>query len=373
MENFKIAVPATAIIELKKRLIETRWPDEVEDSGWEYGANLGYMKELCRYWQQGFDWLKQENALNQLHHFRTDVDGVGIHFIHEKGKGSKSWPLLLIHGWPDSFYRFFKLIPLLTKPDENGFAFDVIVPSIPGFGFSDRPNNKGMNTQEVAKLFAKLLTEQLGYQKFAIHGGDWGSSITEQLALNFADNVSGIHLTDIPYTHIFTVKAKDLSDEEKKYIEAGQKWQTTEGGYAILQATKPQTLAYALNDSPAGLAAWIVEKFNTWSDNGGDIGNSFSKDELLTNISIYWFTQTAGSSMRIYYENMHKPANPPANKVTVPTSVSIFPKDLIPTPENYGRRFFNIQNWHIMDKGGHFAALEVPELLAKEIWSSLSY
>jgi len=366
MEKFTIAISEKAINDLNLRLSQTRWPDEIKDSDWQYGTNLSYVKELCAYWEHEFDWRKQEETLNLFHHFRTDIDGLGIHFIYEKGKGEKSIPLLLIHGWPDSFLRFQKIIPLLTQADADGFSFDLVIPSIPGFGFSDHPDQKGMNTEKVAAIFSKLMTG-LGYPKFVVQGGDWGSSITEKLAQFHSPQVSGIHLTDIPYTHLFEIPPQELTKEEQEYLDEGKKWQMEHGAYAMIQATKPQTLSYGLNDSPVGLAAWIIEKFQQWSDNKGNPEEQFTKDELLTNIALYWFTQTGGSAARIYYENLHTPSESAKERLETPTAAAIFPKDLITAPRAFGERVFNIQSWNLMPRGGHFAALEEPELLADDI------
>jgi pimeloyl-ACP methyl ester carboxylesterase len=367
---FKINVERSVIDDLKERIAATRWTDEIDNSTWEYGTNKTYLKELCDYWQHDFDWKKQEEHLNSFENFKTTVDAVGIHFIHQKGEGQHSIPLLLTHGYPDSFARFSKLIPLLTKADENGFSFDVIVPSIPGYGFSDIPTESGMNTKRIAELFANLMTKELGYEKFVAHGGDWGSGITEQIALNYSESLMGIHLTDIPFSHLFTIPPIDLTETEKKYLEVGKQWQQREGGYATIQGTKPQTLAYGLNDSPVGLAAWIVEKFYGWSDNDGNIENCFTKDELLTNLTIYWTTQTINSAFRIYFESMqamYKPTDKKAKKIEVPTAVAMFPKDLVNAPKDFANRFFNVQQWTEMPRGGHFAAMEQPELLAGDI------
>jgi pimeloyl-ACP methyl ester carboxylesterase len=368
--SFKINIARSVIDDLKKRIAATRWTDEIENSQWEYGTNKTYLKELCDYWQHDFDWEKQEKYLNSFEHFKTNINDVGIHFIHQKGEGQHSTPLLLTHGYPDSFVRFLKIIPLLTKADENGFSFDVIIPSIPGYGFSDIPTEPGMNTKRIAELVVKLMTDELGYEKFAAHGGDWGSSITEQIAFNYPASLIGIHLTDIPWHHLFTIPPDDLSETEKKYLEAGENWNQTEGGYAMIQGTKPQTLAYGLNDSPVGLAAWIVEKFYGWSDSDGNIESCFTKDELLTNLTIYWTTQTINSAFRIYFESMkamYNPTGKTAKRIEVPTAVAMFPKDLINAPKDFADRFFNVQQWTEMPKGGHFAAIEQPELLAEDI------
>jgi pimeloyl-ACP methyl ester carboxylesterase len=367
---FQIKVPQPVLTDLKKRLKQTRWPDEVKGANWDYGTNLGYLKKLVAYWQTKYDWRKQEAALNKFAHFKTKIDGFGLHFIHERGKGPHPTPLLLTHGWPDSFYRFYKIIPMLTDPARCGGnpedSFDVVVPSLPGYGFSERPTEKSFQGEQVVDLFAKLMTETLGYERFVAHGGDVGSGMTEALAATRPNFLVGIHLTDIPYTHIFATPPEELSEAEKKYLEAGQRWQMTEGAYALLQGTKPQTLAYGLNDSPTGLAAWIVEKFRAWSDCEGEVENRFSKDELLTNVMIYWATQTIGSSFLAYYGGQGQ-QQAPWKRPEVPTGVAIFPKDIVPAPREFGERFFNIQRWTEMPKGGHFAALEEPELLVKDM------
>lgn len=370
IQPFKIEIPDSTLDDLQERLQRTRWTDEVSDAGWNYGTNLGYLKELVDYWQNEFDWRAQEKALNQFSHFRTDVDDFNLHFIHERGTGENPLPIILTHGWPDSFVRMLKLIPLLTHPENYGGnrqdSFDVIVPSLPGFGFSDKPREKGFNVAHVANLFARLMTEKLGYKNFAAHGGDWGSSVTEQIALNHADSVVGIHLTDVPFWHQLK-PPKDLSEAEQKYLEVGKKWQTAEGAYAIIQSTQPQTLAQGLNDSPAGLASWIIEKFRKWSDCAGHIENRFTKDELLTNVMIYWVTETINSSARYYYEAMHNPLTDTGKRVEAPTAIAQFPKDLSQAPREYAERFLNIQSWTDMPSGGHFAAMEEPELLAEDI------
>jgi pimeloyl-ACP methyl ester carboxylesterase len=378
-KTFTVNFKQSIIDDLKARIANTRWTNEIENSKWEYGTNKTYLKELCDYWQNEFDWKKQEDHLNSFSHYKTTIDGIGLHFIHQKGEGINSIPLLLTHGWPDSFVRFLKIIPLLTKADENGFSFDVIIPSIPGFGFSDIPTETGMNTKRIAKLFTKLMSEELGYEKFVAHGGDLGTGITEQIALYHAESLLGIHLTDIPYHHILTVPPDKLDKPEKKYLDAVTKWQMTEGAYNMIQSTKPQTLAYGLNDSPVGLAAWIVEKFHNWSDCHGDIESCFTKDELLTNITIYWATQTINSSFRHYNEAMKdmiqtmynplkklNPLDKTGTKTEVPTGVAEFHIDLLP-PKDFTSKYFNVQQWTKMPKGGHFAAMEQPELLAEDL------
>ena len=376
---FKIKIEQSILDDLKNRIADTRWTDEIQNSKWEYGTNRSWLKELCDYWQTSFNWRKQEEYLNLFKNYKATIDGVELHFIHQKGEGNISVPLLLTHGWPDSFVRFLKIIPMLTKADENGFSFDVIIPSIPGQGFSEIPKESGMNVKRIAKLFTSLMTEELGYEKFVAHGGDLGTGITEQIALYHAESLLGIHLTDVPYHHILTIPPDKLNDTEKKYLDDITKWQMTEGAYNMIQSTKPQTLAYGLNDSPVGLAAWIVEKFHTWSDCHGDIESCFTKDELLTNITIYWATQTINSSFRHYHEAMKdmmqtmynplKKLNPfdkTGTKTEVPTAIAEFQIDLLPS-KDFSNKFFNVQQWTKMPKGGHFAAMEQPELLAEDI------
>jgi len=362
---------------LRQRLAKTRWPDEIKDAEWEYGTNLAYLKTLVQYWQNKFDWSEQEEVINRFAHFRTEIDGFGIHFIHERGRGENPLPIILTHGFPDSFLRFAKIIPMLTDPAEYGGdpadSFDVVVPSLPGYGFSDKPAKAGMLFR-VADLWATLMTERLGYERYGAHGGDWGSTVTEHLARSYSDSVVGIHLTDVPFSHLFE-KPKDLSASEKKFIARSKKWEQEEGAYAMIQSTKPQSLAYGLNDSPAGLAAWIVEKFRSWSDCNGDIETRFTKDELLTNLTVYWVTETINSSFRFYYDAMNAGAMTWIVEMVkkwvglskVPTGFASFPRDLLPPPREWAERFFNIQRWTEMPRGGHWAATEEPELLAEDI------
>jgi pimeloyl-ACP methyl ester carboxylesterase len=271
-----------------------------------------------------------------------------------------------------------KLIPLLTE-DIGRFSFDVVVPSIPGYGFTEIPKEKGMNPRKIADIFAELMTSELGYPKFVVHGGDWGSSITEQIALYHSDLLYGIHLTDVPFAHGL-MPLKDPSKAEEEFLKKMQRWMQEEGAYASIQSTKPQSLGYALNDSPAGLAAWIVEKFYDWSDNKGNLENSFTKEELITNLSIYWITETINSSFRLYYETLQSilqamynplvklnPFDKTGKKTEVPTAFALFPKDISTPPREYADRFFNVQRWTKMARGGHFAAMEEPELLAEDI------
>jgi pimeloyl-ACP methyl ester carboxylesterase len=335
----------------------------------DYGTNLAYLQELVDFWQHQFDWRAQEKELNAFAQFRSEIDGLGIHFLHERGKGPNPLPLILTHGWPDSFYRMHKLLPLLTGPASSGAdptdVFDVVVPSLPGFGFSDHPRHP-VTLEQTTELWARLMAEVLGYQRYAAAGGDIGSRITQLLALAHPESVIGIHLTDLG---IYTLEAPrpDPSEAEQRYLQAQQRWFVQEGAYGMLQGTRPQTLAYGLNDSPVGLAGWIVEKFRAWSDCDGDVERCFSKDELLTNIMIYWVTQTIRPSLG-YYRELNTPKPQSGQHIDVPVGFARFPKDIpaIP-PRELAERHLRIERWTQMPRGGHFAALEEPELLVEDL------
>jgi pimeloyl-ACP methyl ester carboxylesterase len=386
VQPFTIHVAQHVLDDLQSRLAMTRWPDALPGIGWGYGTDLAYLQELVQYWQHAYDWRGQEAKLNSFPHFRAPVndtingavddivDGTGIHFIHVRGTGRKPMPLLLIHGWPDSFVRMLKLIPLLTDPARFGGnpddTFDVIVPSIPGFGFSDRPAAPGMNSVRIAELFTRLMRATLGYARFGVAGGDIGSRIARLMAIANPEHVRGLHLTDIGFEHevAFPPALPDPTPAEAAYQGATGYWFMTEGAYIMMQSTKPQTLAYGLHDSPVALAAWIVEKFRAWSDCDGDVERCFSKDELLTHIMIYWVTQTANSSIRLYAEDGQlAPALQPGQFIETPAGVALFPKEMGQPPRAVGERFLRLQRWTEMPRGGHFAALEEPELLTEEL------
>ncbi len=367
---FRIDVPQADLDDLRERLSRTRWTDEVEGAGWDYGTNLGYLRELVEYWRDGFDWRKQEAKLNEFAHFRAEVDGFGVHFVHERGKGPDPMPILLLHGWPDSFHRMHKIIPMLTDPASYGGdsadSFDVVAPSLPGFGFSDRPRERGWNTARDVALFEPLMTGVLGYERYAAHGGDGGSPISQALARSHPESVVGIHLTDIGWDKAMQIDPSTLSEAEQRYMGDLEQWSFQEGGYVMIQGSRPQTLGYGLNDSPVGLAAWILEKFRAWSDCDGDVEKRFTKDELLTNITIYWVTQTINSSIRGYYEGMHDWSQPDSSRLEVPVGMALFPKDN-PPPREMAERFFDIEQWTEMPRGGHFAAMEEPDLLVGDV------
>lgn len=373
VQPFQVHIPESTLEDLRQRLARTRWSGEIPGSQWDYGANLDYVKELVDYWASEFDWRAQEQTINTFDHFRAKVEDIDIHFIHQRGRGPDSIPLIITHGWPSSFAEMLKIIPLLTDPASHGGtaedSFNVVVPSMPGYGFSSQPAQRGMSVFKVGDLWPKLMTEGLGYQRFGAQGGDWGAGVTAHLGFTYPEQVLGIHLTSVtrplPY---LGPGSRPVSIEEQKFLDDRAKWQQDEGGYSHIQGTKPQTLSYGLNDSPAGLAAWIVEKFRTWSDCGGDVERSFTKDELLTNITIYWATETINSSTRIYYESQRVPWNlEEGERIEVPSGVAVFPQEISHPPREWAERSYNLQRWTVMPRGGHFAAQEEPELLAEDI------
>ncbi len=343
--------------------------DDVEGAGWSMGTDAAYLKELVVYWRDGYDWRKHEAELNALPQFKADIDGTTIHFVHVKGKGPNPRPLILTHGWPDSFHRFHKVIPLLTDPEAHGGkaedAFDVVVPSIPGFGFSER---KAMASSAVADLWAKLMTE-LGYERFAAAGGDVGSGVTLALSRQHPERLIGIHLTDTGYP---TGHEENLSEAEQEFAQFIQGWWFREGAYAMLQSTKPQTIAFSLNDSPVGLAAWILS-FGSTGAGSDDLDNGIERafggrDELLTNIMTYWVTETGGSAARTYLAEAQGTewGAPPPLRSDVPAAFALFPREA-PTPRDWVARQTNLQRYTEMPKGGHFAALEEPELFVNDL------
>jgi pimeloyl-ACP methyl ester carboxylesterase len=367
-EPFKIHIPDETLRDLKARLRQTRFPDQIPGTGWDYGTDTQYLKELVAYWAKDFDWRAQEKKLNAFQHYRAEIDGVRIHFIHEKGKGPKPIPILMLHGWPSSFVQFQKIIPLLTDPAAHGApnapSFDVVVASLPGYGFSDVPLERGFAIRAMAERMTKLMTETLGYERFALRGSDIGGSITQQVSLAHPDKVIGAHITGL-IRGVPTQSDKPPSEAEQKFTRDLQAWSSTELAYAQLHSSKPQTIAAALNDSPAGLASWIVEKFRRWADTKGNVESRFTKDELLTNITIYWATQTIGSSMRLYYEFSRETRL--TGRVPVPTAALIALNDMVPPPREFGERVYNIVRWTETPVGGHFLEWEEPQVVAEDL------
>ena len=373
IDPFQISIPQEILDDLRERLERTRWPDEVQDADWRYGANLGYMKELANYWLTKFDWRAQEQWINSFANYQTAVGDLRIHFIHERGKGPNSIPLLITHGWPSSFVEMLKLIPLLTDPANHGGdafdAFDVVVPSVPGFGFSEPSIPARMTRWRVAELWAKLM-DGLGYERYGLQANDIGAVISSWLSLDFPERVIGFHTMMPTFPPPSFDENQPLMNEiEKTFKDIVDEWDQDEGGYNAIQTTRPQTLAYGLNDSPAGLMAWIVEKWRVWTDPNGNIEDYFSKDELLTNVMIYWATETANSSVRSYYERAHDSRSlAPNDKIRVPTGVALSMESVQRAPREWvERRYTDIRHWTEFSTGGHFLAEENPELLAKDI------
>ena len=367
-EPFEIHVDDAVLDDLRARLDATRWPDEVDGAGWTMGSNLAYMKDLAAYWRDGYDWREQERRLNALPQFRAEIDGLGIHFVHIEGKGPDPFPLIVSHGWPGSFFEMYKIAGPLTDPAAHGGdpadAFHLVVPSLIGYGFSDASREPGMTTHRMAELFGTLMIDTLGYERFGAQGGDWGSAVTSSLAEQYPANVAGIHL-NLVIGRMARLAGEAASPEVEAYRAEMARWVRDESAYSIMQGTKPQTLGYALNDSPVGLAGWIVEKWRAWSDCGGDVERSYTKDELLTNVMIYWVTQTINSSVRLYRENRGEFGR--TGRIETPTAVAMFPKEISHPPRGLVERGYNVQRWTEMPRGGHFAAMEEPELLVEDV------
>jgi microsomal epoxide hydrolase len=372
IEPFRIDVPEAVLTDLRERLARTRFPDEIHESGWSYGTDLAYLKGLVAYWRDGFDWRVAEAGLNAFAQFRADVDGLGIHFIHERGTGPKPLPLVITHGWPGSVMEFKKIIGPLTDPAAHGGdpadAFDVVCPSMPGYGFSDHPREPGMDAEKIAALWVQLM-RGLGYARFGAQGGDWGSMVSGYLGANHPDAVLGVHLNMVLGFPPEGAGAFDgVTPEELADLGDLQKFLDEETGYQRIQGTKPQTLGYLLNDSPAGLAAWIVEKFRTWSDCDGDVERRFTKDELLANVMLYWVPEAGPSSIRLYCEMVRAGKFPPQKfRVDVPTGCAIFAREIVRPPRVWAERLYNVQRWTRFERGGHFAALEEPALLVEDM------
>ena len=370
---FAIRIPDESIQDLHRRLQGIRWPASLDDESWEDGASLSFVRRLSDHWLHRFNWRAQEARLNLLAHHMMTVNGSDIHFVHQRGNGPSPLPLVLTHGWPGSFIEMEHLIPLLADPGAHGGdsadAFHVVVPSLPGYGFSPGPSQPGVGSREIAIMWQSLMAE-LGYSRFGAQGGDIGAGVATWLARLFPDEVSGIHLNYIPgsYRPPLGEKMPPTSTEEQAFLDRRASWAALEGAYAVLQGTKPQTLSYALTDSPLGLAAWIAEKVRSWSDCNGNIESVMSIDTLLTDISLYWFSDSLTASLRLYKENCLRPLTfAPGERVAPPLGVALFPRELPMPPRSWVERVFDVSRWTPMPAGGHFAALEQPELLAEDI------
>ena len=370
---FRLHVAQEVLDDLRDRLARTRWPDEAQGMPpWQAGTSVGYMKALAEHWRTGFDWRAHEEQLNQMQQFTVPIDGNDLHFIHEPGRGPAPLPLLLSHGWPGSVFEFRRLIPLLTDPARFGAdpadAFTVVAPSLPGYTLSFQPGQAAFGVEEIADVFGRLMTDVLGYRKYAAQGGDWGAFITSRLAYARPENLIGLHLNLLAVRRDAEMLHSADKDEQRFAGELAL-FLKEETGYQWIQGTRPQTLAFGLTDSPAGLAAWIVEKFRAWTDNDGDPASAVPRDEMLADITLYWATAAIGSSFWPYYWRMHRPWPVPAGAtIDVPTGYVEFPREILRPPRSVAQRTYSdIRRWTVADRGGHFAAMEQPELLAHEI------
>ena len=370
MQEFVIRVEDSTLADLKSRLERTRLPDQVPGSGWDYGSDRVYMEELLEHWRTIYDWRTHEAELNKLPHFKAPVDGIDLHFIHMRSKESAALPLVITHGWPGSVYEFMDVVGPLTDPVAHGRsaadAFHLVLPSMPGYGFSGASLDRGMSVERVAGVVAKLM-EQLGYDRYGAQGGDWGSGVASWLARDHPEHLVGIHLNMVgggPPQGMENPEEGIPAWELKRHKERTVWWRG-ENAYGNIQGSKPLTLAYGLNDSPAGLAAWIVEKFRTWSDCGGDLESRFTKDQLLTNIMLYWVTESMPSAVRLYYESRRSGRR--SGRVEVPTAVAVFPGEIVFSPRKWVEARYNVVQWTEMPRGGHFAAMEEPELFVEDV------
>ena len=368
---FKVKIPDEIIQNINSKVKNYSWHEMPDDGGWDYGTNLDYMKEFSKYWVENYNWIETEKKINRFKNFKCNIDNIDIHFIHEKGSGKNPRPLLLSHGWPGSIIEFLHIIEKLAHPEKFGGneedAFDVIVPSLPGFGFSSRPA-RPIGPRKMSSIFNKLMTDKLGYKKYIAQGGDFGGTICTWLAYDFPKNLIGIHINILITRH----PDGPQTSEEKEWQERFRKDQRIEDGYRTQQATKPQTLSYAMMDSPVGVAAWIIEKMRGWSDlKNGDIESVYSKEILLSNIMIYLVTKTFNTASWIYYGRREEGGRSLPKEhlpLKVPTAIAVFPKEYLEwAPRSYVERIYNVKRWTKMSKGGHFAALEQPELLIKDI------
>lgn len=377
-DRIVIRADDAALDDLRYRLRNTRWPDEYANEAWAYGTNRGYLQDLVRYWADGFDWRKQEAWLNSFEHYRSTIDGLGIHYIHARSADPNAIPVLLLHGWPGSFVQMLRLVPLLTAPAAHGRpdapSFHVVVASLPGFGLSSAATAPGMGMEGIAALMHKLMVDVLGYTRYGARGSDLGGTTIDQLARHYPDNLVGAHLTQIIVAGAPPAPPENATQAERDFLAASAAIGSSELAYARVHSTKPQTLAYGLNDSPAGLAAWIVEKYRSWGDTGGNVESRFDKDFLLTTLTTYWLTQTIAPSVRTYYEMVRNRGS--ASRAGMPVAFLMSEKDMFPpAPREWAERTYNVARFNTTPRGGHFLEWEEPELVARdmqEFFASLS-
>ena len=374
MESFRIAVPEAELDDLRERLRRSRWPERETVDDWSQGVPLAYLEELCDHWASAYDWRATEARLNALPQFRTEIDGLGIHFVHVRSQHPNAIPLVMSHGWPGSIVEFMKVIGPLTDPPAHGGdaadAFDLVLPSLPGYGFSDKPAAPGWGVEHIADAWADLMA-QLGYARYGAQGSDWGTSISALIGQRDCEHVLGIHLMP-PLAPPDPETLDDLTESERTALADLERASDWESGYSQEHATRPQTIGYSLTDSPAGLCAWVVEKFRAWTDCDGHPENVLTRDELLDNLMLYWLPRTGASSARLYWESIRRVnewiAGAAMDTVDVPTGCSVFPKEIQRPSRRWAeRRFLDIRHWNELDRGGHFAAFEQPELFVEEL------
>jgi pimeloyl-ACP methyl ester carboxylesterase len=368
--RFEIRVPDEVLADLRERLARARWPEPLEDPDWAYGVEQGYLRDLARTWAEVYDWRRHEAELNRFAQFTTEIEGQTLHFLHVRSKAAAAVPLIISHGWPGSIVEFTKIIGPLTDPAAHGGnagdAFDVVCPSLPGYGFSQPNNARGWNPRRVGRAWAELM-RRLGYQRYGAQGGDWGSFVSQFVAREDPERCFAIHLNFMFSPPTSPELMENMSEEEQAQWARFQHYVNEESGYAQIQSTKPQTLGYGLNDSPVGLLAWIAEKFRTWTDCDGEIENAITRDELLTNVTLYWVTGTAPSSGRLYRETRLSDAFGVQPYLETPVGYACFPKEIVVSPLRWLEKHFNVVHLKEMPRGGHFAALEQPELLVEDV------
>ncbi|MFB9907053.1 epoxide hydrolase family protein [Allokutzneria oryzae] len=369
---FRVEIPEADLADLRERLTRTRWaePETVQD--WSQGVPQAYLRELCRYWARDYDWRAVEARLNSFPQYRTDIDGLGIHFLHVRSPHPTALPLVMTHGWPGSVVEFLKVIEPLTNPADPADAFHVVCPSLPGYGFSDKPTRSGWNVERIAAAWIELMA-RLGYDRYGAQGGDWGTSVTSSMAQQAPDRLVGIHLNP-PLAAPDRATFGELTDAERASVDDIERSQRSENGYSVQQGTRPQTLGYGLVDSPAGQCAWILEKFRAWTDCDGHPENALTRDEMLDNITLYWLTATAASSARLYWESIADVTRlfteSTVDTIGVPTGAAIFPKEMLrPSRRWAAKRFTDIRQWSELAKGGHFGAFEQPGLFVEDVRS----
>jgi pimeloyl-ACP methyl ester carboxylesterase len=375
VEPFSISIQDDVLSDLRARIRKTRWPDQPPGIRWEQGTDLAYLRELLEFWAEDFDWRAQERELNAFQHFRAELDGMRVHFVHERARRGHGIPLILTHGWPSTFVEMLPLVPLLTDPGAHGVdgpAFDLVIPSLPGYGFSERPRRSGVTMRSTAGAWHRLM-QGLGYEGYGAQGTDFGSGVSTFMALDGPRSMRGLHLSNLDIAPYTGPGSRPLSEAERGYLENTRQWDAVERGYSAIQSTRPQTLGYGLNDSPAGLAAWILEKWRSWSDSRGNLATRFSRDFLLTVVTLYWAKQTITPSIRDYFDNRWSAVALEADDfVEVPTAIALFTGHFVPEgtpPREWAERLYNVRRWTPMPAGGHFAAAEEPERLARDIAS----